>query len=392
MSWVQCWGMAHAPLSLLRFPEKERTLRIIVNTPVSGCSLRVRLSNKYGRGNVTVGALTAARCDICGIIPDNEPVYGLTYGGKSEFKVEKNSYAVSDAVNISVAAGEYLCVSAYIKKGALESGNSLNNATLLFCDGNASQKRRFMHAGRPRDGVIFKTVSLLGLHHPLPIPLFEDIELDNRTGASSIVCFGDSITQQGYWTNEFEQLIRARFPGRYSVINKAVTGNRLLSDSEIPIAPGLFGENAFARVENDVFSHENVTHAVISIGVNDMIQPGSFVALKSRLAEPQRFYDALRDFYGLFREHGIKTVGMNFPPFGGSPDATPEKHLLRRTVNDWFRENKNICDEFVDIYTLTRRGENPDLAPREILGEDNLHPNALGGKILAHAIPLDFFN
>ena len=154
---------------------------------------------------------------------------------------------------------------------------------------------------------------------------------------------------------------------------------------------GFFGIRAFDRLYENVFSYDNVSHAIICIGVNDMIQPGTISGPPWDAKKPYQYAEALTDFYLKFREHGIKTVGMNFPPFGGSPDATPAKHEVRKRVNEWFAENADICDCFVDIYALTESSKCPDLAPRGVLGEDNLHPNTYGGEILANAVPLEFF-
>lgn len=388
-NFVQCWGMAHSSLSLMYFPEAARTFRIIVNTAISGKGIRVRLSNRHGKETVTIGAVTAALCDKDGTVPENAEFARLRLLGEDSFKLYPGQRVITDPAAFDVSTGSFLCVSVFVRDGALLSGNSLNNMTLLFCDGNACESRVFEATDRKRSKVITSVTGLLGICHPLPVPLFEDIELDNREGAKAIVCFGDSLIQQGFWSNIFDRKIRETYPGRYSVINKAIGGNRLMRDSKF-FLKGLYGISAMERVGEDVFAYDNVSHAVVCIGLNDMLQPGSISAPVWDRAPADEYEKALTELFAKFREKGIKTVGMNYVAFGGSIDARKSKHDIRRLVNAWFLKNTGICDSFVDIYTPTV-SEKPDYMKKEYLGKDNLHPNTLGGEVIASQIPIDFF-
>lgn len=389
-NFVQCWGMAHSQLSLMYFPGAARTFRIIINTAISGKGIRVRLSNRHGKETVTIGAVTAALCDKDGTVPENAEFVRLRLLGEDLFKLPVGQLITTDSAAFDVSPGDFLCISVFVSEGALSSGNSLNNMTLLFCDGNACESRVFEATDRKRSKVITSITGLLGICHPLPIPLFEDIELDNHEGAKSIICFGDSLIQQGFWSNVFDKKIRETYPGKYSVINKSIGGNRLMRDSKF-ILKGLFGMSAMKRVEEDVFSYDNVSHAIVCIGLNDMLQPGSIAAPSSDHASLDEYEKALTELFAEFREKGIKTIGMNYVAFGSSMDARKSKHEIRKLVNDWFAQNAAICDRFVDIYTPTV-SEKTDYMKKEYLGKDNLHPNALGGEVIASQIPIDFFN
>jgi len=388
-NFVQCWGMAHSSLSLMYFPDAERTFRLIVNTAISGKGIRVRLSNKYGKQTNLIGAVTAALCDKDGTIPANTEIVKLRYLGEDSFKIYPGQRIITDYAPLNVSAGNYLCISVFVKSCSLSSGNSLNNMSLLFCPGDKTESRIFEHIDRTRSKVIKAVTGILGINHPLPVPLFEDIELDNREGATAIVCFGDSLTQQGFWSNVFERKIRESYPGKFSLINKAIGGNRLMRDSKF-FLKGFYGKNALERVEENVFSYQNVSHAIICIGLNDMLQPGSISAPFWDYSPAHEYYKALTQLFLQFREKEIKTVGMNFLAFGGSIDARESKHKIRRLVNDWFAENSEICDCFVDVYTPTI-GIDGDHVKKEYLGKDNLHPNTLGGEVIASLIPIDFF-
>ncbi len=388
-NFVQCWGMAHSSLSLMYFPQAERTFRLVINTAIAGKHIRVRLSNKYGKQTNQIGAVTAALCDKNGNIPANAQIVRLKVLGEDSFKIYPGQRIISDYAPLTVSAGNYLCISVFVKSGSLSSGNSLNNMSLLFCPGDKTESRSLEHLDRRRSKVIKAVTGILGIAHPLPVPLFEDIELDNRNGATAIICFGDSLTQQGFWSNVFERKIRETYPGKYSVINKGIGGNRLMRDSKF-FLKGFYGKNALERVNDDVFAYQNISHAIICIGLNDMLQPGSISAPFWDYSPAQEYFNALTQLFSRFREKGIKTVGMNFLAFGGSIDARESKHKIRRLVNDWFADNSEICDFFADVYTPTA-GVDGDHVKREYLGKDSLHPNVLGGEVIASLIPIDFF-
>ncbi len=389
-NWVPAWGQAHAGLSIAHFIAKDTTYRLVVNTAISGKALRLRLSNKYGNDRVVIGAMTAALCDSEGqILPDTAAV-PLTCQGDAAFTLYAGQRIVSDPAPLICPPDSFLCVSVYVRSGILTSGNGLNSARLLIARGDRTGQISFPHTERTRTKVYKGVMGILRIPQPPPIPLFEDIELDNGENAKAIVCFGDSLTHHGFWTAPFERAIRKTYPGRYTVINKGISGNRLMRGSKIPLK-NFMGNAAFERVAENVFDYENVAYAVICIGINDMLQPATIAAPPGDRSAPEEYYEAIEKFYRLFRERGIKTVGMNYVGFGGGIDATKSKNEMRRIVNEWFFEHTDVCDCFVDVYNLFRHPEKPDFVRPEYLWKDNLHPNAKGGEVIAATIPLEIF-
>ena len=138
------------------------------------------------------------------------------------------------------------------------------------------------------------------------------------------------------------------------------------------------------KVKEYIKEKFNKPGAVFLGVIHRIDRPVSGIVLFARTSK------ALERMNKLFREKEIKTVGMNFLAFGGSIDARESKHKIRRLVNDWFAENSEICDCFVDVYTPTI-GIDGDHVKKEYLGKDNLHPNTLGGEVIASLIPIDFF-
>lgn len=389
-NWVMIFGMAHAPLSITGFPFKKRTYRLIINSAVSGKNARIRLSNKYSNCAVSLEKISIAHCTEDGELI-KEPVK-ITFGGKSAITIDDGKSVISDSACISVLPDTYLAVTFLVTAGKLKSGNALRSVKLIFCNGDKSFEKSIPDDNRPRTKAIKAVTHLLNLQQPMPIPLIEAVELDNREGASAIVCFGDSIMQQGKWTGVFEEAIREKYKGKYSVINMAITGNRLRNNcSKRFLLKGFLGAGAFNRVEENVFAYDNISHAIISIGLNDLLQPGTITAPKTEMPKAEEMSSSLAEFFNLFVEHKIKTLAMNYLPVGNSPDYREYKETVRVKLNEWL-STANIYDALVDLNLLLADPQCPKCAIREMIGKDKLHPNDLGGKAIANAIPLDFFS
>ena len=204
--WVQTWGQAHSALSFFYYPPCPKTYRMVVSSAISGKMIRLELSNEYAVNDVKIGALTVANCDengsFCGTYK------ALTVNGQPSFIIKKGEIVKTDPVDFSVEVDGYFCVSAYVEEGALRSGNLIDNVGLITAKGNVTAQQSVVNERRPRDTVREIASKVLGMYFHKPIPLFQSVELLNETGATAITVFGDSISQQGYWTNAFTERIR----------------------------------------------------------------------------------------------------------------------------------------------------------------------------------------
>ena len=390
-SWVETWGMSHAALSLMSFFSGKRTLRLVLHSAISGGRVRIRLCNRYAGSAVAVGRASIALCDKDGVIGDPGSIRPITFGDKDGLILPPGEKAISDETELAVPADAYIAVSLYIEKGRLQSGNYLDNARLLFTRGDRCGELAIRHRKRPRDYIISVAGQLLGMTLHNPIPLFQAVELLNGDGASSIECYGDSLTQQGFWFNPFEEKIRSLYPGRYSVINKAIGGNRILRDTSrrFPLR-GFFGIKALDRVHDDIFAFEGISHVVFCLGTNDYLQPGTIAARRNEYASAEEIAVGTAALAGMIRAHGITTVGLNLIPTGLSGDATPEKNALRVQLNEWF-ENCGAFDYSFDVSSAFTSTEDPDLPVASYVGKDKTHPNDEGGRTIAEAIDCGIF-
>ncbi len=79
MQWVGTWATAPAP-SVAGIAFENHTVRMTPRISIGGDAIRVRISNAYGNGNLTVGAATVGiRKTGPAIVPDS--LRHLAFGG-----------------------------------------------------------------------------------------------------------------------------------------------------------------------------------------------------------------------------------------------------------------------------------------------------------------------
>lgn len=388
--WVQIWGQAHSNLSHFYYPEDKKTYRFVINSALSGKSIRIRLSNEFSDSDVTVGEITVAKCDSNGCFKDSYKT--VTNNKQSQFVLKKGERLICDEVEINIASGEYLAVSIYVEKGDLKSGNLLNNVKLITVKGNKCKDRSIENQRRKRDSVIDVAGKIFNLFLHKPLPLIESVEILNSNGASAITVYGDSLCQQGFWTGRFEERIRDAFPDRFSVINKSIMGNRVLRDFS-PRFPckGLFGDSARNRLNRDVLDYDDSEYVIVAVGTNDLLQYGTIAAPKKDKPTAQELLDAIISITDNIKESGKKPIVFNVAMFGECIDSRTEKEDMAKEYNKLLFENRDNFYFLFDQESVVINPEKINCTKKEYLGKDKLHYNATGGNMVADAIDLSIF-
>lgn len=388
--WVQAWGQAHSALSFFYYPSCKKTYRMVICSPISGKKLRLELSNECAKNDVYIASVTVACCDKNGCFADGFKV--ITYNSADSFCIKKGEVITTDPIDFNVGSAEYFCVSIYVEKGALRSGNLIDSVELITVKGDATKEKFVINQRRKRDKVREVASKVLKMYFHKPIPLFQSVELLNDSGASAITVFGDSISQQGYWTNAFAQRIYNEFPGRYSVINKSIMGNRTLRDySKRFLCKGLFGISGLNRLERDVLNYDDTEYVIYALGTNDFLQYNTIAAPKNEKPTPKEHFDAVAGISDLLKKHGKKLVVFNVLNFGEAFDSRPEKEEMVKEYNAMLCENSDRFHAVYDQAELVVNPEKPHCSKKEYLGKDFIHPNKEGGKLVADNVNLDWF-
>lgn len=389
-NWVQVWGQAHSALSFFYYPACKKTYRLVIKSALSGKRVRFELSNECAKNDVQIGALSVAKCDKDGKFTGECKT--ATVNGQKSLYLKIGEVVASDEIELDIKSGEYFCINAYVEKGALRSGNLLDNANLLTVKGDVSHTPEIENQRRVRDKVREVASKALKMYFHKPIPLFQSVQVLNDSGAKSIVVYGDSISQQGYWTNAFAERIYEAYPEKYSVINKSIMGTRLLRDfSTRFFCKGLFGKSGLNRLQRDILDYPDVEYVIIALGTNDFLQYGTIQAPKSEKPTAQEFIDGMITVSEELKKIGIKLIVFNILNFGESIDSRPHKEALVIETNKRLYENRELFYAFYDQANLVVNPEKPTCSKKEYLGKDYVHPNKLGGKIVADNVNLDWF-
>ena len=388
--WVQVWGQAHSAFSFFYYPSCKKTYRLVIKSALSGKSIRFELSNECAKNDVQIGALSVARCDKDGnFIGECKTA---TVNSQKSLCLKIGEVVLSDEILLDIEAGEYFCINAYVEKGALRSGNLLDNANILTVKGDVSHTPEIENQRRVRDKVREVASVVLKMYFHKPIPLFQSVQVLNETDARSIVVYGDSISQQGYWTNSFAERIYEAYPDKYSVINKSIMGTRLLKDwHKRFICKGLFGKSGLNRLQRDILAYPDVEYVIIALGTNDFLQYGTIAAPKSEKPTPEAFLNAMIGVSEELKKHGKKLIVFNILNFGESIDSRPEKEKMVTEINKLLEENKHHFHAYYDQAIWVVNPEKPTCTRKEYLGKDYVHPNKLGGQIVADNVNLEWF-
>jgi lysophospholipase L1-like esterase len=378
--WVGTWGAGAGGPRLPAYTTMffNQTLRLVVHTSIGGNRVRIRLSNEMGSTPLAVGeAHIAVRAGGTEIATGSDRA--LTFGGRPAVTIPPGAPVLSDPVELNVPALSDLAISLYLP----------GNAAATTMHGMGSQT---------------SYVSLPGNHTAAPtLPLANTIqswpfltEVDVDSSGAAIVTFGDSITDGNRstpdannrwpdWLARRLQAVRdpaAGIDGRLAVINRGISGNRLLADAP---EGSLAGRNALDRFERDVLGAAGAKYMTVMLGMNDI----GYSATANPLGA-DAVIAGLRRLAARAREKGIAAFAATLTPFEGGGYYSPQKEAVRQAVNDWIRSNDEF-DGVIDFDAVLRDPANTSrLLPAYDSG-DHLHPNDLGYQAMGNAVPLELF-
>jgi lysophospholipase L1-like esterase len=383
--WIATWGASPAPqladdaqMRTAKLEFNNQTLREIVHTSAGGSSLRLRLSNAYGKGTLQIaGVHVALSAKESAIVPASDRA--VTFGGRPAVSIPADALVLSDPVKLDLPAGAGLAVSIFVP--GVAAGSGTHYSAMQTCYIGAGDQTGAAAISNP-DTVaswIFLT----------------EVEVQAPAAASTVVAFGDSITDGARSTTDANhrwpdvlagRLLARRGAAAVGVLNAGIGGNRILHDPGNNIR---FGVNALARFDRDVLTQAGVRYLVILEGINDLGHPGSSAPL-SETVSAEDLIGGIEQMIDRAHEKGIKVFLATILPFEGAAYYSTEKDAKRKTINDWIRAGKGF-DGTIDFEKATRDPEHPArLLPAYDSG-DHLHPSDAGYRAMGEAIDLSLF-
>lgn len=370
--WVGAWGTAPSTEGPSYM---DQTVRVVVNPTRGGRRLRLRLSNRFGSGPLTIARVTVAR-RRSGARLVASSLERVLFRGRRSVTIPRGADVVSNPVRVRFRAFADLAVSMYLRG---PSGPSTQHPV-------ANEVASYTVAGdRTRDtaGARFGSPAQAW-------PFLAGIVVEAPRRVRTLVALGDSITdgfqsrvaqRPGERNSRWPDFLARRLGKRdapFSVVNAGISGNRLRLDGLIPI----YGPNALSRLDSDVLAVPGAREAIVLEGINDIGQEPP--------ASPDEVIGSLRQVILRLRLQGVRVLVGTLTPSGGYAVPTygdAESNARRLTVNSWIRTG-GVPDGVIDFDKAVRDPNDLSRLRPAYDSGDHLHPNARGYQRMANAIPI----
>jgi lysophospholipase L1-like esterase len=392
MKWVSAFSFLPINYGVELSRIKDQTQRVSFESNLNGERVRVRLSNKYSRSELRLERVTVgiARGDRV------EQVRAITRGGCPEILLAPGEEAWSDEAELPVRAGDRLAVTSYV--------NNMQGVESVCAFWSAAGPLvRLGRSGDHTDGSPFEAVSSAEIYPVIAMDAnpvkayffygFSGVQVLTDDSVKTVAVFGDSITHMAFLSNALYKRLAAAYPGKVSVINRGIGGNRLLRDATkidfLPAEGACFGPSGVSRFEEDVFGQERVDAVLVLEGINDIMHPIQFGHPEEQVTA-EELADGFRRLIAAARRHGAKIFGATVTP-SGSPvypaEWMPRFEEVRRDINRRLLEGIGF-DGCFDYDAAVRDPARPDYMREDCHICDGLHPNDKGGALMAERVDL----
>ncbi|WP_437818247.1 SGNH/GDSL hydrolase family protein [Sorangium sp. So ce1078] len=346
----------------------NNTLRQVVYTSIGGSNVRLRLSNEFGNGPVTMSSVHIADSTTADGI-DAATDKALKFMGADSVTIPEGEAVFSDPIDYALKPLSKLAVT--IQFGSVPSGitghpGSRTNSYIQTGNGVSSP-------------TLTSPVSTAHWYYITGLDVMAD------PSAAAIAILGDSITDgrgsvtdgNTRWPDFLSRRLRAN-PGTedVAVLNLGIGGGTVLA--------GGLGPTAKARYQRDILDQRGARWAIIFIGVNDIGNNSTANVADDLIA-------AYSDFIDQAHEKGMLVYGVPILPFKGNGYYSPEHEATRQEVNTWIRTSGEY-DAVIDLEPAVADPADPTKLQDDLDFEnDGLHLNPTGLEAMADAVDLSLF-
>ena len=353
-----------------------QTLRQVVRTSTQGTRVRIRLSNLYGTQPLAVGAahvgLSAGDARVTA--GSDRP---LLFGGRPGVTIAAGSSALSDPVDLAVAALQPLAVSLYLPAPVAVSTvhGFVLRPTYLKAAGDATGAADLPAAATDDNLYFLSDVEVLGPDAGRTLAVVGDSIADG-VGAGSAEVAG--------WPDALAARLQAEPAlATIGIANEGIAGNRILNDASKPYV----GPSALNRFDRDALDKPGVRWVLVHEGVNDITGTRLLAAPADRVTVEQ-IEAGMRRLAERARARGVKIWAGTLLPFGGtkrfwSEDAERD----RLALNAWIR-TAGVFDAVVDFDAALRDPADATRLNPAYDSGDHLHPNDAGYRAMAQQVDL----
>ncbi len=359
-----------------------QTLRVIISPLGSGCTVRLRLSNRFGATPVSFSRVRLAR-RLAGAAIDPASDTPVLFSGQSAVTLAAGEERLSDPVRFAVSALEDVAVSiAATDPGAAPTRHYVARQHAWLTMPGAGD-----HAADDAPTAFVQSSSSR--------PFVTGLDVLAPPAGAAVVTLGDSLTDgfQGPPSTLPEDTTTLDLNQRYpdflqrriaaaglvlAVSNAGISGNRVSQDGALPA----FGPMALTRVDADVLQQAGVRTVILAEGLNDIaLAPG---------VPADQLEQAYTALIAKLHGAGLRVVQATLTPTGNAGPGFSSAAVVaeREVVNTWIRSS-SPADAIVDFDAAVRDPANPGVIAAEYDGGDGLHLSAAGYSRMADAVDLD---
>ena len=371
--WAGTWGAAPQLTENQNMPPRpglaSNTLRQVVHVSIGGKQLRVRFSNAFGNGPVTMSSVQMA-LSAGGSAIKPETSKSLTFHGEPAVTILPGELTMSEPVDFDLAPLTDIAVTIHFTAapGGL-TGHPGSRRTSYLQAGDSVSATNLPSAATTAHWYILSGIDVL-----------------SEKPGTAVITLGDSITDgrgsttdgDNRWPDDLaRRLQKNKGTMGIGVLNEGIGGNCVLH--------GGLGPTALARLDRDVLAQNGARWVIVLEGVNDI---GGSRGTNTTVA--QDLIAAYQKIITQAHDRGLRVYGATILPFEPSFYFTPEHEAARQTVNQWIRSSGKF-DAVIDFDAATRDPQKPSrLLPSADSG-DHLHPSVAGYQMMADAIDLALF-
>lgn len=371
LHWVGTWASAPQLVETANLPPPPglsgNTLRQVVYVSIGGHELRLRLSNAYGDGPVTMTSVHVAAARNGSAI-DVATDHALTFSGSPSVTIQPGGAVFSDPFACALRPLTRTAITmAFGSAPAAVTGHPGSRTTSYLVAGNGIAAESLPHAVTAAHWYYVTGIDVMAGESSAALVVLGDSITDGR---------GSTTDGNDRWPDNLSRRLQASAPTTgVAVLNLGIGGNAVVS--------GGLGPTAVQRFTSDVLNQSGARWLVVLEGVNDIgASRGQNVAT--------HLISAFGRFIDLAHGRGVRVYGVPVLPFGASAYAGIDHEASRRAVNDWIRTSGRF-DAVIDLDAAVRDPTNPaHLLPAYDSG-DGLHLNPAGYQAMADAIVLTLF-
>ncbi|HBA63184.1 MAG TPA: hypothetical protein DCZ20_04935 [Lachnospiraceae bacterium] len=351
---------------------KDTTSQLRVPLNIDGNGLILRFSNQFGKHDGIIDHAAAAV-----ILPDErnkEPVFqDVTYRGDQRIVIPAGMEIEADPIMADIKPGMEIIVQVYCKE-EVQTICGVGYLTRILAQQGKDQAGALSDL-KTYDEQWEETFNQAQIQNISYLKAIDVIRESGAAGHVVLSIFGDSITAQNRWVWPLTQRLYSRYPGRISVLNFGIGGNRLLTDAEENRK--MFGSAGVKRIRWDGLREYGITHMIFALGGND-IGMGSLDDSGDFLPGAEEYREGCRQIVSEAHDHGIVVYALSIYPgcwFFQDPQAGEKVRKLYRKVQS------EEFDGFIDVEDVLRGGE---CCYKDGYGYgDNCHLRVSGGEAVA---------